>query len=65
MSHFTQLLNQKSSSKSEEFQYIKFNSLTSQEVTAKVGDYRNYYNNDQIQEKLDYYSPLEYGGIAV
>lgn len=51
--------------KSEEFQYIKFNSLSSQEVTTKVSDYMNYYNNDRIQEKLDYYSPLEYGGIAV
>lgn len=51
--------------KSEEFQYIKFNSLSSQEVTVKVSNYMNYYNNDRIQEKLDYYSPLEFGGIAV
>lgn len=50
--------------KSEDFQYVKFHSLSSQEVIARVINYMNYYNNERIQEKLDYYSPLEFRGIA-
>ena len=30
--------------KSEEFQYVKFNSLENQEVTERIRDYLNYYN---------------------
>ncbi|SFH53755.1 Integrase core domain-containing protein [Pisciglobus halotolerans] len=51
--------------KSEEFQYTKYHSLSSQEVVARVNDYMYHYNNERIQEKLDYYSPLEFRGIAV
>ncbi len=51
--------------KSEKFQYTKYHSLSSQEVVARVNDYMYHYNNERIQEKLDYYSPLEFRGIAV
>ncbi|AOV06183.1 IS3 family transposase [Lysinibacillus sphaericus] len=49
-----------SSLKSEEFQYVKFNSLSNAEVTKRVTDYLNYYNEERIQEKLGYLSPREY-----
>ncbi|AQQ53208.1 transposase [Planococcus lenghuensis] len=53
-----------SSLKSEEFQYIKFNSMTVQEVTDKVEMYLNYYNEERIQEKLGYRTPKEFGALA-
>ncbi|KFO16553.1 transposase [Enterococcus faecium] len=50
--------------KSEEFQYIKYHSLSSQQVITRVTDYMKYYNQERIQEKLGYYSPMEFRGIA-
>lgn len=50
--------------KSEEFQYTKYHSLSSQEVVACVNDYMYHYNNERIQEKLDYYSPSGFRGRA-
>ena len=50
--------------KSEEFQYVKFNSLGNQEVSKRVIDYLNYYNEERIQEKLGYLTPLKYGVLA-
>ena len=43
-----------SSLKSEEFQFVKFNSLNNAEVTDRVTAYLNYYNEERIQEKLGY-----------
>ncbi|WP_440137055.1 DDE-type integrase/transposase/recombinase [Exiguobacterium artemiae] len=39
-----------SNSKSEEFQYVKFNSLRDHEVSERVINYLNYYNEERIQE---------------
>ncbi len=50
--------------KSEEFQYVKFNSLGDQEVSERVIHYLNYYNEERIQEKLGYLTPLKYGVLA-
>lgn len=50
--------------KSEEFQYVKFNSLGNQEVSERVINYLNYYNEERIQEKLGYLTPKKYGVIA-
>lgn len=47
--------------KSEEFQYVKFYSLTDHEVGQRVDDYLNYYNEERIQEKLGYLTPVKYG----
>ena len=53
-----------SSIKSEEFQYVKYNSLSIQDVINHVDTYMKFYNNERIQEKLDYQTPLEYGELA-
>ncbi len=53
-----------SSLKSEEFQYVKFNSMTIQAVTGKVEAYLDYYNEERIQEKLGYQTPREFGAMA-
>lgn len=50
--------------KSEEFQYIKFNSMSNVEVRKKVEDYLRYYNEERIQEKLGYLTPKEFGVMA-
>lgn len=50
--------------KSEEFQYVKFNSLGNEEVSKRIIDYLNYYNQERIQEKLGYLTPLKYGVMA-
>lgn len=50
--------------KSEEFQYVKFNSLTNVEVVAKVKEYIRFYNEDRILEKLGYLAPKEFGAQA-
>lgn len=50
--------------KSEEFQYIKFNSLTLKEVEDHVDQFMKYYNEERIQEKLGYLTPLKYGVLA-
>ncbi|MDW2886246.1 IS3 family transposase [Exiguobacterium artemiae] len=50
--------------KSEEFQYVKFNSLRDQEVSERVINYLNYYNEERIQEKLGYLTPKKYGVLA-
>ena len=47
--------------KSEEFQYVKFNSLGDREVYERVTHYLNYYNQERIQEKLGYLTPSKYG----
>ena len=49
-----------SSLKSEEFQYVKFNSLRDAEVAERVMTYLNYYNEERIQEKLGYLTPFEF-----
>src|SRR5690625_6526346 len=43
-----------SSLKSEEFQYVKFNSLSNKDVIERVTNYLVYYNSERIQEKLGY-----------
>lgn len=50
--------------KSEEFQYVKFNSLSNHDVVERVFTYLNYYNQERIQEKLGYLTPITYGVIA-
>jgi putative transposase len=50
--------------KSEEFQYVKYNSIPLQEVRNRVDIFMNHYNMERIQEKLGYQSPLEYRGMA-
>lgn len=50
--------------KSEEFQYVKFNSLSNDEVSDRVRNYLNYYNEERIQEKLGYLTPIKYGVMA-
>lgn len=50
--------------KSEEFQYVKFNSLPLKEVRERVDAYINYYNEERIQQKLGYQSPIYFGVMA-
>ncbi|MDM5317967.1 IS3 family transposase [Fictibacillus sp. b24] len=50
--------------KSEEFQYVKFNSITVDKVKEKVDQYMKYYNEERIQEKLGYHTPIEIGSMA-
>ncbi len=50
--------------KSEEFQYIKFNSMHNIQVVEKVIEYMRYYNEDRILEKLGYLAPKEFGAQA-
>lgn len=47
--------------KTEEFQYVKFNSLAMEDVINRVGDYIMYYNQERIQEKLGYLTPEQFG----
>ncbi|WP_425427768.1 integrase core domain-containing protein [Alkalibacterium olivapovliticus] len=47
--------------KSEEFQYVKYNSLQNSRVVEKVNDYMSYYNEERILEKLGYLTPKELG----
>ncbi|PID15012.1 hypothetical protein CSV63_09460 [Sporosarcina sp. P34] len=53
-----------SSLKSEEFQYVKFNSLQNQDVVVRLIAYLNYFNKERIQEKLGYLTPVKYGVVA-
>lgn len=50
--------------KSEEFQYIKFNSMSLEKVREHVDQYMKYYNEERIQEKLGYHTPIEFGNMA-
>lgn len=50
--------------KTEEFQYVKFNSISLEEVRKRVEEYILYYNEERIQEKLDYLTPKEFGHQA-
>lgn len=50
--------------KSEEFQYVKFNSMQNSHVVEKVDEYIRYYNEDRILEKLGYLTPKEFGAQA-
>ncbi len=50
--------------KSEEFQYVKFNSLSLEEVKERVDEFMRYYNEERIQEKLGYHTPKEFGNMA-
>jgi putative transposase len=50
--------------KSEEFQYVKFNSLSQEEVRERVDQFMKYCNEERIQEKLGYHTPIEFGGMA-
>ncbi len=50
--------------KTEEFQYIKFNSLSNVSVVQKVDEYIRHYNEERIQEKLGYLTPKEFGVLA-
>ena len=47
--------------KTEEFARIKHHSLTNEETRTRVANYMSYYNEERIQEKLDYLAPVEYG----
>lgn len=47
--------------KSEEFQFVKFNSLGGREVYERATHYLNYYNQKRIQEKPSYLTPVKYG----
>ncbi|WP_214727324.1 IS3 family transposase, partial [Exiguobacterium sp. s168] len=38
-----------------------FNSLRDHEVSERVTNYLNYYNEERIQEKLGYLTPKKYG----
>lgn len=46
--------------KTEEFQYVKFNSLEMEEVMKRVETYMSYYNKERIQEKLGYLTPEQF-----
>ena len=46
---------------SEEFQYVKFNSLHNSQVVDKVNEYIRYYNEDRILENLGYRRPRNSG----
>lgn len=50
--------------KSEEFQFVKFNSMQNIHVVEKVDEYIRYYNEDRILEKLGYLTPKEFGAQA-
>ena len=50
--------------KSEEFQYVRFNSLSNHKASERVINYLNYYNEERIQDKLGYLTPIEYGVTA-
>ncbi|MFC5612674.1 IS3 family transposase [Metabacillus niabensis] len=50
--------------KSEEFQYVKFNSMSLEKVREHVDQYMKYYNEERIQEKLGYHTPIEFGNMA-
>lgn len=50
--------------KTEEFQYVKMNSLSLNEVRKRVEMYIQYYNEERIQEKLGYLTPIEFGHQA-
>lgn len=50
--------------KSEEFQYVKFHSLSLKEVKERVNQFMRYYNEERIQEKLGYHTPIEFGNMA-
>ncbi|ANX10669.1 transposase [Fictibacillus arsenicus] len=50
--------------KSEEFQYVKFNSMPIDKIREKVDQYMKYYNEERIQEKLGYHTPIEFGSMA-
>ncbi|MFP3723548.1 IS3 family transposase [Niallia circulans] len=50
--------------KSEEFQYVKFHSLSLKEVKERVDQFMRYYNEERIQEKLGYHTPIEFGNMA-
>ncbi|MCS1350520.1 IS3 family transposase [Mechercharimyces sp. CAU 1602] len=50
--------------KSEEFQFVKFNSLSLEEVRERVDNFMRYYNEVRIQEKLGYHTPIEFGDMT-
>lgn len=50
-----------SSLKEEEFMRVKHHSLTNKQCEKRVKAYMVYYNEERIQEKLDYFTPIEYG----
>lgn len=47
--------------KSEAFIYTRFNSLSNSETSSRVNEYLKYYNEESIQEKLGYLSPINFG----
>ncbi|MER2038647.1 MAG: integrase core domain-containing protein [Solibacillus sp.] len=47
--------------KSEAFLRVKVHSLTNEETKLRVAAYMCEYNQERIQEKLGYLTPLEYG----
>jgi putative transposase len=50
--------------KSEGFHYVKFNSISLEKVREQVGQYIKYYNEEHIQEKLGYQTPIEFGNMV-
>ncbi len=47
--------------KSEGFIYTRYNSLSNGETISRVNQYLKYYNEERIQEKLGYLSPIDFG----
>ena len=47
--------------KTEEFPRVKHHSLTNETTRMRVMKYMKEYNEERIQEKLGYLTPLEYG----
>lgn len=47
--------------KSEGFIYARYNSLSNGETISRVNQYLKYYNEERIQEKLGYLSPIDFG----
>ncbi|VXB92696.1 conserved hypothetical protein [Exiguobacterium sp. 8H] len=50
-----------SSLKSEDFQYVKFNSLSDHEMRERINNSLPYYNEKRIKERLGYLTPIKYG----
>ena len=50
--------------KSEGFQYVKFHSMSLEKVREQVDQYIKYYNEERIQEKSGYQTPIEFGNMA-
>lgn len=50
--------------KTEVFARVKHHSLTNDVTRLRVSEYMREYNEERIQEKLGYLTPLEFGKLA-